>query len=131
MEQWCNRCQLCNSRKSLIKACAPMQLGTDVSRPMQHIAMDIIGPFLETRRGNRYILVIGDYFTKWKEAFPIKDMEAVTVVKRLVDEVICRLGVPDTIHTDQGKKFDSVLIKEICQLLGIKKKKNYPIPSTV
>ena len=42
----------CNSRKSLIKACAPMKLGTIVSRPMQRIAMDIVGPFPETRRGN-------------------------------------------------------------------------------
>ena len=32
--------------------------------PLKCIAMDIVGPFLETRRGNRYILVIGDYFTK-------------------------------------------------------------------
>ena len=105
-----------------------MQLGTDVSRPMQRIAMDIVGPFPETRRGNRYILVIGDYFTKWKEAFPIKDMEAATVARCLVDEVIrfCRLGVPDTIHTDQGKNFDSALIKEICELLGIKKTRTSP-----
>ena len=60
MEQWCNRCHLCNSRKSTIKACAPMQLGTDVSRPMQRIAMEIVGPFPGARRGNWYILVIGD-----------------------------------------------------------------------
>ena len=55
-------------------------------------------------------------------------MEAATVARCLVDEVICRLGVPDTFHTDQGKNFDSALIKEICQLLGIE---NYPISSTV
>ena len=101
-------------------------LGTNVSRPMQRIAMDIIGPFPETRRVNRYILVIGDYFTKWKEAFPIKDMEAATVARCLVDEHICRLGVPDTIHTDQGKNFDSALVKENCQLLGIKKMRTIP-----
>jgi hypothetical protein len=116
----------CNSRKSPIKACAPMQLRTDVSRPLQRIAMDIVCPFPEIRRGHWYILVIGDYFTKWKEAFPIKDMEAATAAKHLVDEVICRLGVPTTIHTDQGKNFDSALIKEICELLGIKKTRTTP-----
>ena len=41
-----------------------------VQRPLQRVAMDIFGPLPETPRGNRYILVIGDYFTKWKEAFP-------------------------------------------------------------
>ena len=41
-------------------------------------------------------------------------MEAATVARYLVNEVICHLGVPDTIHTDQGKKFDSALVKEVC-----------------
>ena len=45
VEQWCNRCQLCNSRKSPTKVHAPMQLANEVSRPMQCIAVDIVGPF--------------------------------------------------------------------------------------
>ena len=38
--------------------------------------MDILGPLPETERKNKYVLVIGDYFTKWTEVFPMKDMEA-------------------------------------------------------
>ena len=37
--------------------------------------MDILGRLPETRSGNRYVLVIGNYFTKWKEAFAMKDMD--------------------------------------------------------
>ena len=83
--------------------------------------MDILGPLPETPRGNCYILVIGDYFTKWKEAFPLRDTEAVTVARVLVNEFICRFGVPDSLHTDQGKNFEARIIKEICALLDIKK----------
>ena len=32
---------------------------------------------------------------------------------------VCQFGVPDSLHTDQGKNFDSMLIKEVCRLLGI------------
>ena len=88
--------------------------------------MDILGPLPETERGNRYILVIGDYFTRWKEVFAMKDMEAVTVAKFLVYDVICHFGVPDSLHTDQGKNFESAPIKEICQLLGIQKTSTTP-----
>ena len=88
--------------------------------------MDIMGPLPETEQGNRYILVVGDYFTKWKEAFAIRDMEAVTVARCLVNEVICRFGVPDSLHTDQGKNFESALVREICEVLGIKKTRTTP-----
>ncbi|KAL5469070.1 hypothetical protein EMCRGX_G030262 [Ephydatia muelleri] len=114
------------SQKKDVEKWAPLQLEDSVSRPLERIAMDIVGPLPVTERGNRYILVVGDYFTRWKEAYPMKDMEAQTVACILVNEFICRLGVPDTIHTDQGRNFESKLIKELCQMLGIKKTRTTP-----
>eukprot|EP00731_Ephydatia_muelleri_P024449 Em0016g720a len=69
-------------------------------------AMDIMGPLPETSRGNKYILVIADYFTKWSEAYPIPNMEAITVAKCVVNEFICRFGVPEQLHSDQGRNFE-------------------------
>lgn len=126
VERWCSDCIECNSRKSPVKNRAPLQLSLAAQRPMERIAMDILGPLPVTPRGNRYILVIGDYFTKWKEAFPLADMEASSIAKVVVHEFICRFGVPDTIHTDQGKNFESGLIKDICRLLGVKKTRTTP-----
>ena len=57
------------------------------------------------------------------------NMESSSIARVLVSEFECRFGVPDIIHTDQGKNFESGLIKEICQLLGIKK--NYTLPSCI
>ena len=58
----------------------------------------------------------------WKEAFALKDKEAVAVAKCLVNEVICHFGVPHLLCTDQGRiKFELAFIREICQLLGIEK----------
>ena len=42
-----------------------------------------------TGQGNLYILVIGDYFTKWTKAYANPDQEAETVAKKLVNEFIC------------------------------------------
>ena len=126
VENWCQSCEKCATRKSPPrKPRAPLQTEL-ATRPMERIAMDILGPLPETTRGNKYILVVGDYFTKWKEAFPMKDMEATTVAHLLVNEFICRFGLPDNLHTDQGRNFESVLIKEICSLLNIKKTRTTP-----
>ena len=85
-----------------------------------------MGPLPETSRGNKYILVIADYFTKWSEAYPIPNMEAITVAKCLVNEFICRFGVPEQLHSDQGRNFESKVIKNICDLLQIRKTRTSP-----
>ncbi|XP_030834466.1 uncharacterized protein K02A2.6-like [Strongylocentrotus purpuratus] len=62
-------------------------------------------------------MVVADYYTKFVEAYPIPNEKASTVAPKLVEEFICRYGVP----TDQGRNFESQLFKEVCQILGIKK----------
>ena len=93
---------------------------------MQRVAMDILGPLPLTPRSNKYVLVIGDYFTKWTEAFAIPDMETVTVARVFVNEFVSRFGAPTHLHTDQGRSFESSLIKELCQLMGIVKTRTTP-----
>ena len=73
--------------------------------------------------GNRYILVVSDLFTKWVEAFAIKEtsVEVVHVARILVDEVICRYGVPQSLHSDQGRNFCGHVVQSLCDMLGIKR----------
>ena len=93
---------------------------------MQVVAVDIMGPLPESENGNRYVLVAGDYFTKWMEAYAIPDQEATTVAQKLTDEMFCRFSPPDQLHSDQGKQFESLLIQETCKLLGITKTRTTP-----
>ena len=44
----------------------------------------ILGPWPVTDQGNRYILVVGDYFTKWTEVYPLPNQEASTVASVFV-----------------------------------------------
>ena len=67
--------------------------------------MYILGPLPKTQAGNKYILVIGDYFTKWREAFPMVNMEALTVAQIFVNQFECHFGSPQYLHTDQGQNF--------------------------
>jgi hypothetical protein len=65
--------------------------------------MDICGPLIETDCGNQYILVIGDYFTKFVQAFPLPDQKAETIAEVLVKRWILTYGEPNLLHTDQGQ----------------------------
>ena len=88
--------------------------------------MDIMGPLPKTDNDNEYLLVVGDYFTKWAEAFPLKNHTAQTVVDVKVQEFVARYGLPRSLHSDQGRGFESQLIAELCKLLRVKKTRTVP-----
>ena len=118
---WCKNCPDCAAVKASTPSNrAPLQ-NIKVGSPMQMVAVDILGPFPESERGNSYILVIGDYFTRWMEAFAIPNQEATTIARVITQEVFCRFSPPEQLHSDQGKQFESELISEICKLLGVAK----------
>lgn len=93
---------------------------------MERIALDVLGPFPESNRGNRVILVVGDYFTKWVEAYAMPNQEASTCAEKLVAEFVSRFGVPRQLHSDQGRNFESNLFAEMCRTLGIEKTRTTP-----
>ena len=77
-----------------------------------------MGPLPESS-GNKYILLIGDQFTKWYEAIPMSNQEASTVAKAFVNVWVSRFGCPANLHSDKGSNFMSNLFKNMCEELGI------------
>ena len=52
----------------------------NVGAPMERLALDVLGPLSITDNGNKYLLIVADYFTKWPEAYPLPNQEATTVL---------------------------------------------------
>ena len=126
VERWCGSCEVCATHKGPGKK-KRAKLGHVTSgMPMEKIALDIMGPLPRSNRGNKYLLVLSDYFTKWVEAYPMPNQEALTVARKVVEEFVCRFGVPISIHTDQGRQFESALFQELCELLDIEKSRTTP-----
>ena len=95
-------------------------------RPWQRVAVDLVGPMLETSRGNRWKLVLVDHFTRWQDALVIPDATTPVVAATLDETVFSYMRLPEQIHTDQGARFESHLMSELCQLWGVDKTRTTP-----
>jgi len=127
VEDWCRTCLVCVAKKGPSeKGRSELQI-YNAGTPFERLQMDILGPFPISNLGNRYLLVISDCFTKWVEAFPVRNFRARTIAEILVNQVISRFGIPLEVHTDQGRNFDSRLFLELTLLLGIKKTRTTPL----
>ena len=121
LDRWVRRCQLCQQRKPPASRKRAKMVSHQVGAPWERVAMDIAGPFPTTQQGNKYLLVVQDYFSKWVEVFPMADQTAETVATLLVDQVFSRYGCCRELHSDQGTNFESRLMKEVYRLFGVKK----------
>ena len=122
----CMSCALCRSKKGpRHKPRAPLRR-YNVGVPWERVAVDMAGPYPTTPRGNKYLLVALDYFTRWPEAVPVPSMRA-DVARALVDHVFTRFGPPAELHSDQGRTFESDVLKSVLQLMGTRKTRTTPL----
>ena len=118
VRDFCKSCAKCQKAIGRKEPCVPLIPLPVMSVPFQRIAMDIVGPLPKSRKGNRYILVVCDYATRYPEAIPLRSIEAETITDELV-KLFSRVGIPQDILTDQGSNFTSKLLQELYKLLHI------------
>ncbi|XP_076461701.1 uncharacterized protein LOC143294155 [Babylonia areolata] len=112
----CDQCQKVSPKPQRV----PLGKMPLIDTPFERVAVDLVGPITPASgSGNRYILVVVDYATRYPEAVPLKTVEATTVAEALW-EVWTRVGVPSEILTDRGTQFMSDVMKQMERLLSIR-----------
>ena len=112
------KCTRCLRRKTPSHV-APLQ-PIHVTQPLELVHMDYLS--LEPSKGNiENVLVITDHFTRYALAYPSKTQTAQATARILWDNFICHYGFPEKFISDQGRNFESDLIKELCKIAGVRK----------
>jgi len=121
LQKWLEACVECQTRNPNGITPVNTMMNIRVDKPWDTIGMDLVGPITTSDQGNRFVLVLTDYFTKWTEAFALAEHSAYTIASVLMKNVITRYGAPKRIITDRGKEFLSEIIKDVMFLLQIQK----------
>ena len=97
----CALCQVHQRRPDYV----PMGEMPLTNYPMQIVGADLIGPFVNSTKDNRYALTIIDHCTLWAEAYPLKDKRNESVWQAWATSFVPRHGIPEVLITDNGQEF--------------------------
>jgi hypothetical protein len=84
-----------------------------------HLHVDLVGLLPTSVEGFKYLFTIIDRSTRWVEAIPVKNIEAVTIADALVAGWVSCFGVPAVITSDRGTQFRSAVWEALCKRLNI------------
>lgn len=108
-----NSCKICAESRPEPKKCKIISK-SDVTRPFEKIHADFLGPL-----DGKMILIIVDKFSKWPEAFIMKQTDAKSLIEKF-REYFARFGLPKIVETDNGRQFESHEFINFLQINGIK-----------
>ena len=112
-------CRSCaKNRLRLMKRTGLMKLFPAL-RPLESVAIDILGPLPKGSNGHQYLLVIVDRFTKLTQVVPLRRVTAYDVAVAFVNEWVFKYGPPQALLSDNGSQFVAHFFQRECQLLGI------------
>ena len=89
-----------------------------VGAPGERFAIDLCGPF-PSSNGYKYLFTAICVFSKFGICVPIRNKEASTVARALVDHVFLKYGLCSEILTDLGLEFQNELMQELLSIFGV------------
>lgn len=97
-------------------------MGAEVKtdKPFQKVYIDFLGPYPRSKSGNTFIFIVLDHLTKFVLLKAMNKATTKAVVKFLRDELFYKFGVPELLHSDNGKQFISHDFKGFLELFGVK-----------
>lgn len=91
--------------------------------PWRVVAVDYLGPLPRSKKGNNFMLVALDCFTKYTIIEPVRKADTKSAVK-ILDQVFTKFGVPEILISDNGTPFVSKNFEDFLKQYNIKQWKN-------
>uniref|UniRef100_A0A668SGY8 Integrase catalytic domain-containing protein n=1 Tax=Oreochromis aureus TaxID=47969 RepID=A0A668SGY8_OREAU len=111
-------CCSCQATKPSQRKTAGLMVPIQPQRPWEYAGVDYVGPLPRTQRGNAYILVFVDYFSKWIEVSAVREATAQVAANKFITDIFARHGSPSYLISDRGTPFVSKLFEHVLSTLG-------------
>ncbi|CEM34297.1 unnamed protein product [Vitrella brassicaformis CCMP3155] len=113
---WVGCCPVCQAFRPHRKEKYPQMPLPIHEDAFSSVAVDFMGPYVETDRKNHYILVFVDQLTGWPEAVALPVADGESVAQAFVDLIVARHGCPRRLLSDRGSHFLNELVDAVCAI---------------
>jgi transposase InsO family protein len=117
VKRWIASC-LCCQRRKRPRPAAGLTQDISVLAPWDMVGLDFCGPYRESVSGNRYILTMTDFFSRWPILVAVPNQSAEVLVEAIMKHLISMHGLPGTFVTDLGKSLTGKMMTRLCKRLG-------------
>ena len=122
IEKYIKNCPRCIRRKAQGKTAATLVV-VDSTYPMDLVCMDFVS--LEMSAGG-YDAHPDCHRQFYAQAIFSQNQTVKTTARFLFDNFVCHYGFPSRLHSDQGRNFESGVIKELCAIANVDKTRTTP-----
>ena len=121
IKNYVRNCEVCRAHKVSQERPVGKMGERVVSSTWKVVSIDLVGPLPRTAKGNKYVLVACDTFSKWVTIVPLRNATAETVHKEMKEKIILAYGAPKAIIMDNGVQFKSKKVQDLLDGHGIQK----------
>ena len=114
------KCDPCQRMSPIFKSLVQNLVSISSPWTFAQWGIDIVGPFPTAPIQKKLLLVARDYFSKWIEAEAFTSIKDRDVTRLIWKNIVCWLGIPRTIVSDNGPQFDSRVYRDFFQELEIR-----------
>lgn len=119
VEQWVRTCGICQKGRTAAASLAAANRVTMRKEPWDTVAMDAFGPIPEDEKGNRFVILMVDLFTRFVFLWAAVDLTAESAVDAIA-HLVAWAGPPRCLQSDKGSLFTAEVTQRLADLLGVK-----------
>ena len=118
VSRYVKECDICQRQKVERQLPTGEMYSFEVYEPNKQVAVDTLGPMIQTLKGNLHVIVAIDMFTRYIETKAVPNINSATFAE-FIAEYCGRYGVPKQILTDNAPTFQNALVKDVLKVFKI------------
>lgn len=120
VKRFCSQCEICRESKTPNINVQPIcGKPKHCSRPWELISMDFLGPYPRSKRGNVWLLVVSDFFSKFVMVQCLRSATAASTCNFVENMIFNVFGAPSICITDNATVFKSELFQKMLQRFSV------------